>query len=70
MSIDSRRAFLQRSGLGFGQLALSSLLPAAPTNPLAPKAPPLPATAKNVIFLFMHGGPSHIETFDPKQLLN
>jgi hypothetical protein len=72
MSIDavSRRRFLERSGLGFGGLALSYLLNAAPTtNPLAAKAPPLPATAKNVIFLFMHGGPSHIDTFDPKPLL-
>src|SRR5260221_13232030 len=77
MSIDaaSRRQFLERSGLGFGGLALSYLLGAgrshaAPiTNPLAAKAPPLPATAKNVIFLFMHGGPSHIDTFDPKPLL-
>src|SRR6266436_7082983 len=66
----NRRQFLQRSGLGFGSLALSYLLNAAPaTNPLAAKAPPLPATAKNVIFLFMHGGPSHIDTFDPKPLL-
>src|SRR6266850_7070084 len=73
MSIDavSRRRFLERSGLGFGGLALSYLLNAAPTtNPLAAKAPPLPATAKNVIFLFMHGGPSHIDTFDPKPLLS
>src|SRR5882724_3597467 len=72
MSIDaaSRRRFLERSGLGFGGLALSCLLNAAPTtNPLAAKAPPLPATAKNVIFLFMHGGPSHLDTFDPKPLL-
>src|SRR5437667_9445147 len=74
MSID-RRQFLERSGLGFGRLALSSLLgsqvsqPAASTNPLAAKAPPLPAGAKNVIFLFMHGGPSHVDTFDPKPLL-
>src|SRR5579864_3210597 len=71
----SRREFLGRSGLGFGQLALSYLLgskgtQAAPVvNPLAAKAPPLPATAKNVIFLFMHGGPSHLDTFDPKPLL-
>ena len=69
MSI-KRRQFLERSGLGFGGLALSYLLQAAPTaNPLAAKAPPLPATARNVIFLFMHGGPSHIDTFDPKPLL-
>ncbi|HTM50610.1 MAG TPA: DUF1501 domain-containing protein [Bryobacteraceae bacterium] len=74
MSIDRRR-FLERSGLGFGGLALSYLLggrsaqPATVSNPLAAKAPPLPATAKSVIFLFMHGGPSHLDTFDPKPLL-
>ncbi len=70
----SRREFLTRSGLGFGQLALTYLMGrgaagAALTNPLAPKTPPLPATAKNVIFLFMHGGPSHIDLWDPKPLL-
>lgn len=69
-----RRRFLQNAGLGFGWLAASSLLEqdlgAAPVaNPLAPKLPPLPATAKSVIFLFMHGGPSHLDTFDPKPLL-
>jgi hypothetical protein len=74
MSID-RREFLERSGLGFGRLALAYLLgsnaaqPSTIANPLMAKAPPLPATAKNVIFLFMHGGPSHIDTFDPKPLL-
>ena len=35
-------------------------------NPLAPKTPPLPARAKSVIYLFMHGGVSHVDTFDPK----
>ena len=42
----------------------------ANANPLAPKLPPLPAKAKSVIFLFMAGGPSQMETFDPKPLLN
>ncbi len=42
----------------------------APINPLAPKTPPNPAKAKNVIFLFMEGGPSHVDTFDPKPELN
>jgi hypothetical protein len=71
--IASRRRFLERSGLGFGSLALSYLMGARPaflaaavTNPLAAKKPMLPATAKNIIFLFMHGGPSHLDTFDPK----
>jgi len=43
---------------------------AASSNPLAPKAPQAPAKAKSIIFLFMAGGPSHLETFDPKPLLN
>src|SRR5947209_5550379 len=38
-------------------------------NPLAPKAPHFPAKAKRVIFLFMNGGPSHVDTFDPKPAL-
>ncbi|MFN3326363.1 MAG: DUF1501 domain-containing protein [Bryobacteraceae bacterium] len=55
-------------------LALHTLLapeaaPAATLNPLAPKAPPLPAKAKRVVHLFMNGGPSHIDTFDPKPAL-
>lgn len=70
----TRRDFLSRSGLGFGSVALSYLLGgvsrAASTNPLAARKPPLPATVKNVIFLFMHGGPSHLDTFDPKPLIN
>jgi hypothetical protein len=40
-----------------------------PSDPLAPKSPPLPATAKSVIHLFMQGGPSHVDTFDPKPIL-
>src|SRR6266481_4219868 len=39
-------------------------------NPLAPKPPHFPARAKSVIFLFMVGGPSHVETFDPKPVLD
>jgi len=73
----SRREFLEKAGLGFGALAAGFLLEqdlAAATgasfaNPLAPKPPHFPAKAKSVIFLFMHGGPSHIDTFDPKPLL-
>ncbi len=72
MSIDRRR-FLESAGLGFGSVAANYLLQrdasAATTNPLSAKKPPLPATAKSVIFLFMHGGPSHIDTFDPKPTL-
>jgi len=65
--------FLRESFCGMGWLALSTLLPAhaATTNPLAAKRPHLAEPkAKSVIFLFMAGGPSHLETFDPKPLLN
>src|SRR5689334_19258212 len=69
----SRREFLEKAGLGFGSLAAGFLLErdaaAAGTNPFAPKRPDFPARAKHVIFLFMHGGPSHVDTFDPKPLL-
>jgi hypothetical protein len=71
----SRRSLLARSAVGFGSLALASLLAddmtvqAAAVDPLAPQAPHFPARAKRVIFLFMKGGPSHVDTFDPKPLL-
>src|SRR5258706_6764301 len=65
-----RRQFLAQSALGFGALAASSLLPAATlANPLSAKKPHFEAKGKAVIFLFMHGGPSHIDTFDPKPAL-
>jgi hypothetical protein len=76
VSLHSRRDFLRESCCGFGSLALLSLLHderlrADPTDPLAPRPPHLPkAPAKAVIFLYMAGGPSHLETFDPKPLLN
>ncbi|MBM80097.1 MAG: sulfatase [Planctomycetaceae bacterium] len=67
----SRRELLKRSGTGFGMLGLSALLAeeskaAVSSDPMAPKSPHFPARAKNVIFLFMNGGPSHVDTFDPK----
>src|SRR5882724_4364627 len=62
----TRRDLLCRAGNGFGAVALSGLLEAATSNPLAPKLPPGPAKAKSVIYLFMHGGASHVDTFDPK----
>ncbi|MDA1018066.1 MAG: DUF1501 domain-containing protein [Planctomycetota bacterium] len=71
----SRRAMLRRSAVGFGSLALASLLAdesltrAAGDNPLAPKLPPAAAKAKRIIFLMMSGGPSQVDTFDPKPLL-
>lgn len=69
----NRREFLTDAFCGFGSLAYASMAAqAAVVNPLAPKAPHMPETAKakSVIFLFMAGGPSHMETFDPKPLLN
>lgn len=75
IAASSRRQFLEKSGLGFGALAASFLLAredaaAAPRkNPFAPRPPHYAAKGKSVIFLFMHGGPSHIDTFDPKPLL-
>lgn len=76
----TRREFLWQSGSGFAGLALSAMLGddflAQQTvaadgvtkfvNPLAPKKPHMPAKAKSVIFLYMYGGPSHIDTFDYK----
>jgi hypothetical protein len=66
----NRREFLTDAFCGFGSLAFAQLCEAAARNPLAAKAPEHPAKAKSVIFLFMAGGPSHVETFDPKPLLN
>ncbi len=65
----TRREFIRDAFCGFGGLAVSSIA-AAQENPLAPKRPHLAARAKSIIFLFMSGGPSHLETFDPKPLLN
>src|SRR5262245_33397661 len=70
----TRREFIRDAFFGFGGLAFASLLEqqaaCAATNPLAAKAAHRAAKARSVIFLFMAGGPSHIETFDPKPLLN
>src|SRR3954452_22637208 len=72
----SRREFLELAGNGFGMLALSAMLGGGTAmaesrvNPLSPKPPHFPAKAKSVISLFMHGGPSQMDTFDPKPLLN
>jgi hypothetical protein len=75
----SRREMLRRSGMGFGSLALGALMadsgmlrPAAAASdngsvsPLAPKRPHFAPKAKRVIHLFMNGGPSQVDTFDPK----
>ena len=64
----TRRELLQVSSAGFGSLALAGMLEAS-AGPLAVKQPHFPAKAKRVIFLFMHGGPSQVDTFDYKPLL-
>ncbi len=71
----TRREFVRDAFAGFGGLALAAMFErdqadAAVDDPLAPRPPHLPARADAVIFLFMAGGPSHLETFDPKPLLN
>src|SRR5437588_341427 len=70
-----RRHFFRDCSVGLGSMALASLLgqgaqadPPSP-NPLRPRPGHFPAKAKNVIFLFMAGGPSHLELFDPKPVL-
>src|SRR5688500_11678965 len=70
----NRRRMLKMAGCGFGYLALTSLLSelgtvVAAQSPLAPKPAPLTARAKRIIFMFMHGGPSHVDTFDYRPLL-
>ncbi len=68
----SRREALKQMGAGFGWLALTSLLAeeAGASGPLALREPHFAPCAKRVIMLFMFGGPSHIDTFDPKPILN
>src|SRR5437764_989678 len=75
----TRRELLADAFGGFGAVALASLLAedgrgepgrSPGTDPLAPKRPHFEPKAKAVIFLFMAGGPSHVDTFDPKPLLN
>ena len=72
----TRRSFLNTSASGLGGIALASLLggdgqaAVNPNNPIAPKNPHFPGKAKNCIFIFMAGAPSHIDLFDPKPKLN
>ena len=73
----SRRQLLRHTACGFGSVGLTALLAAEsprsaspPKGPLAPKQTHFAPRAKRVIFLFMHGGPSHVDTFDPKPRLN
>jgi hypothetical protein len=73
----SRRQMLRRFASGFGMLGLAGLFSngrglsaqAQDSDPLAPRPPHFPAKAKRVIFLFMSGGPSHVDLFDPKPRL-
>jgi len=79
--LQQRRQLLKRTAVGFGNLALLSMLQRQSAgaaeagdqragNPLAAQQPHFPPRAKRVIFLFMKGGPSHVDTFDPKPLLD
>src|SRR5215469_13179130 len=80
----NRRQFLGKCGMGMGGLALAQLMggldmlsaqkasgqsQSIPLNPLEVKSSPFPAKAQRVIHLFMNGGPSHVDTFDPKPML-
>ncbi len=66
-----RRHLLKTSAVGFGSLAFASLLNSTlSAGPNSPKETHFPARAKRIVFLFMKGGPSHIDTFDPKPLLD
>ncbi len=68
----SRRDWLRATGAGFGGLALAAMLAeqsTATTDPLRAKTPHFTPRVKRVIMLFMFGGPSHLDTFDPKPLL-
>ncbi len=73
-SLPSRREFLYGLGATLGTVAFNALLAkeqtAADAGPLAPRPQHFPAKAKACIFLFMEGGPSHIDTFDPKPKLD
>ncbi len=76
-SHSTRRAMLQNSACGIGNLALAAMLAretqagsAAIDGPLSPKQSHFKPRAKRIIFLFMWGGPSHVDTFDPKPQLN
>ena len=65
----TRREFLRRSGVGFGMLGLAGLLGPQTANASAPHAPHFAPKAKRVIHFFLNGGPSQVDTFDPKPAL-
>jgi hypothetical protein len=67
----TRRKVLEIMGGGFGMVGLQGALAASTAaDPLAPKAPHFPAKAKRIINLFLNGGPSQVDTFDPKPMLD
>src|SRR6201984_197753 len=77
----TRRDFLRRCGMGMGAIGLAGLLgnlgflntaraETTSMNPLLPKAPQFPGRAKRVVHIFANGGPSHVDTFDPKPALD
>ncbi len=78
----TRRELLNRAGVGFASMGLATIMAeqgvlAAQSggtgrslSPMVPKAPHFPAKAKRVIHIFMNGGPSHVDTFDPKPALD
>src|SRR3979411_1332000 len=76
-NVSSRREFFTRAGSGLARLPLANMLaedalasaPRQAIDPLAPKKPHHPPMAKSVIWLFMEGGPSHVDLFDPKPAL-
>ena len=79
ISKPSRRQILRTMGTGFGMAGLAGILNASQKAgknilsgvgaPMAPKAPHFTASAKHIVFLFLNGGPSQVDTFDPKPML-
>lgn len=69
MELRNRRHFLNQFGMGMGALSLGPLLADEASGPLATRQPHFPAKAKHVIHIFCSGGPSHVDTFDPKPAL-
>src|SRR5215471_6130984 len=73
-NVTNRREFFTRAGSGLAAIALAALADedarAAAVDPLAPKPPHVAPRAKSVIWCFMEGGPSQVDLFDPKPLLD
>src|SRR6476660_10248934 len=66
----SRRDFLARVGMGMGMISAGALAQDDSPSPLAPRAPHFTPKAKRVVHFFLNGGPSHVDTFDPKPALS